>query len=208
VKQPADFDGCAEDYEERLNSCLGPLGGKDDYFHRQKLGCLKRWITGVEPGATILDFGCGIGNLTGLTAQAFPRSTVYGYDVSRKCIEAARKKWGHLGNLTFSNDPPSKGSCQLIIAANVFHHIKPSDRIGELLQLKDILKTGRNIVIFEHNPLNPLTRQIVRACPFDREAELISLSRFLGLAYRSGLRVRLKRYTVFFFAILEYFQRS
>jgi SAM-dependent methyltransferase len=207
VKQPADFDEWAEDYEERLSACLGLSGEKYDYFQLQKLACLKRWVAGVNPTATILDFGCGIGNLAGLMAQAFPQSTIYGYDVSQRSIEMARKRWEYLENITFSNDLPSKRSCDLIIAANVFHHIKPSDRVGKLLQLKDMLKAGKNIVIFEHNPLNPLTRHVVKTCPFDREVELISLSRFIGLAHRSGLRILLKRYIVFFPRLLSPFRR-
>ena len=203
----SDFDGWAEDYEECLNSCIGLSGEKDDYFHLNKLTCLKRWVRGLEPTATILDFGCGIGKLASLTARSFPQSTVYGYDVSPKCIEIARKKWEHIENLSFSTGLPSKTSFDLIIAANVFHHIKPRDRIGKILTLKELIKPGRNIVIFEHNPLNPLARHIVNTCPFDREAELISPSRFMDLAHRSGLRFSLKRYIVFFPRFLSPFRR-
>ena len=204
---PVDFDDYADIYEGLLNSCIGLFGEKDDYFHLHKLTCLKRWIPGIESKATILDFGCGIGKLATLTAHAFPQSTVYGYDISSKCIEIARKKWGHIENLFFSNELPSKRYFDLIIAANVFHHIKPPDHAGRLLQLKEMIKPGRNIVIFEHNPLNPLTRYIVKTCLFDREAELISLRQFIGLARKSGLRISLKRYTVFFPKFLSPFRR-
>jgi 2-polyprenyl-3-methyl-5-hydroxy-6-metoxy-1,4-benzoquinol methylase len=203
----SDFDDWAEEYEQILNSCLGLDDETDDYFHLQKLACLKRWIPGIGRTATILDFGCGIGKLATLTAQAFPLSTVYGYEISSKCIEVARKKWGHLQNLTFSNELPPIRYFDIIIAANVFHHIKPSDRAGKLLQLKEMIKPGGNIAVFEHNPFNPLTRHIVRTCLFDREAELISLRKFVGLARKSRLRIRLNRYIVFFPRSLSSFQR-
>ncbi len=194
----SDFDGWAEDYEDCLNACISLSGETDDYFHLYRLNCLKRSFAPRERTTTILDFGCGIGKFAGFTAQAFPQSVVYGYDASSKCIETARKKWGHLENLVFSNEIPSKTSFDLVIAANVFHHIRPPDRLGKLLLLKGITKPGKNIVIFEHNPLNPLTRHVVNTCPFDRGAALISLSEFIYLAHKSALRIILKRYIVFF----------
>jgi SAM-dependent methyltransferase len=206
VSACSEFDDWAEGCEEHLNASIRFSGEEDIYFHLYKLACLKRWVSGLESTATILDFGCGVGRFASLAAQAFPQSTVYGYDISPKCIEVARKRWGHLGNVTFSNELSSKGSCDLIIAANVFHHIKPSDRPGIILQLKERIKPGRSIVIFEHNPFNPLTRRVVRSCPFDREVELISLSRFIGLARAGGLGVRFKRYIVFFPKFLSLFR--
>lgn len=202
------FDEWAEEYEELLNSYISLSGEATDYFYVSKITCLKRLIPELKPATTILDFGCGIGKLASLTAQAFPQSTVYGYDISPKCLEIARKKrWGHFENLIFSSDFPSEGHFDLIIAANVFHHIKPPDRIGIILQLRGITKTGRNIVIFEHNPHNPFARYIVRTCPFDKEAELISPSQFISLAHQGGLRVRLKRYIIFFPSFLGLFRR-
>ncbi|MFH0786567.1 MAG: class I SAM-dependent methyltransferase [Pseudomonadota bacterium] len=194
----SDFDNWTEGYGDHLNASIRLSGEEDTYFHLYKLTCLKRWVSGMGPMDTILDFGCGLGSLTSLIAQTFPQSTVYGYDISFKCIEIAKKKWRIFKNLTFLPELPSEMSCDLIVAANVFHHIKPSDRPGKILQLKKMIKPGRSIVIFEHNPYNPLTRYVVQSCLFDKEAELISLSHFIRLARRSGLGVRFKRYIVFF----------
>ena len=73
--------------------------------------------------------------------------------------------------------------------------------------MKEMIKPGENIVIFEHNPYNPLTRHVVQTCPFDRGVELISLSRFVELARKSALQIRLKRYIVFFPKSLSPFRR-
>ena len=35
-------------------------------------------------------------------------------------------------------------------------------------------RPGGLVAIFEHNPLNPLTRKAVRDCPFDEDAVLLS----------------------------------
>jgi hypothetical protein len=54
---------------------------------------------------------------------------------------------------------------------------------------------------------DPLTRHVVHACPFDREAELIFLSQFVDLANETGLQIHLKRYIVFFARFLSSFRR-
>ena len=41
------------------------------------------------------------------------------------------------------------------------------------MELKRVLRAGGACVIFEHNPLNPLTVQAVNTCPFDENAVLI-----------------------------------
>jgi hypothetical protein len=58
------------------------------------------------------------------------------------------------------------------------------------------LKPGGTAVIFEHNPLNPLTVHAVNTCPFDENAELIrgpSLRKEMQKAgfQNVGLRYRL-----------------
>ena len=73
VKEPAEFDNWAEEYDEHLNACIDLSGETDDYFHRYKVNCLKQWLPEMEATATILDFGCGTGKLASLTAQAFPK---------------------------------------------------------------------------------------------------------------------------------------
>ena len=54
-------------------------------------------------GKEVLDFGCGIGNLTCLLAQAYTKSTVCGYEISDKSIKLANQKGRHLKNLVFTS---------------------------------------------------------------------------------------------------------
>lgn len=56
------------------------------------------------------------------------------------------------------------------------------------------------MILFEHNPLNPLTRKIVRECPFDKGVTLIPAFRMKRLALRAFGSVRNVRirYTIFF----------
>jgi len=199
-----DFDDYSHAYQELMNTSIWLSGEKNDYFDRYKVNCLTRWVVEKDQAAEILDFGCGIGKLTNIMAQTYPQSTIYGYDVSSKSIELAREKWGHLENLIFGRQLPAAQIYDLITVANVFHHIKWEDRRKMLFRLRTLLKTGGMIVVFEHNPLNPLTVHTVRTCPFDTDAELIRCGQFVKLAVDCGLKVRLKRYIVFFPKFLRF----
>jgi SAM-dependent methyltransferase len=202
-----DFDDYAHNYRQILRSGLRISSDKDDYFDLYKLNCLRRWACKPDQADEILDFGCGIGKLTRLIGQAYPQSIVFGYDISPESISVARKGSAHLKNVLFETQIPHGTSYDLIIAANVFHHIREKDRAEILLKLRALLKTDGMIIIFEHNPFNPLTLYIVKTCPLDKGAALITLGRFIRLARECQLQVQEKRYVVFFPPFLKYFQK-
>ena len=201
------FDDFPSAYSKLLNASIWLSGEKDTYFDLYKLSCLKRWALGREQTGLILDFGCGIGKLASLMAQEYARSVIYGYDISAKSIESAREKWGHLKNLVFNNQLPEVTTFDLITVANVFHHIKRGKRQQILFRLKALLKPGGVIAVFEHNPFNPLTLYVVKTCPFDADADLIRLGRFISLVRSSGLEVHFKRYIVFLPRFLSFFRK-
>jgi len=202
-----NFDHFAKSYKEILNASIWMSGEDDAYFDLNKINCIKRWIRRAEGASMILDFGCGIGKLTRLMAQAYPQANVCGYDVSAESIKLARKKWGNLKNLVFKSRLEQAGIYDLISVANVFHHIKRDERRKTLIQLGTLLRPDGMIAVFEHNPFNPLTLYTVKNCPFDAEAELIYLHQFKKLAFQCGLRVQRKKYTIFFPGFLKFFRR-
>lgn len=204
----AEFDKVASSYRNLLTKSIRFSGETDEYFDHYKLGCLKRWLWDSDRKGKILDFGCGIGKLSGLMAAAYPQSQVTGYDVSSKSIELARKEWEGMGNLSFGSHVAGGRAYDLITAANVFHHIRPNDRRQVLTMLLRILGHAGVLVIFEHNPFNPLTRLVVKNCEFDADAELISLGAFARLAVECQFRVRQKRYIVFFPKLLNLFRKA
>ncbi len=206
-ERSVDFDDYSNSYNDLLNSVLRLSGEKTDYFDLYKINCLKRSVRSLDQKSLILDFGCGIGKFAGFMAQAYPKSTVCGYDVSSKSIESAREKWGHIRNLSFKEQFIELEIFDLITVANVFHHIKPQARKEALCRLKALLKPNGMIAVFEHNPLNPLTLHVVKTCPFDADAELIHRNRLVELAALCGLSVRRKRYIVFFPNFLRFFRK-
>jgi hypothetical protein len=53
------------------------------------------------------------------------------------------------------------------------------------------------VVVFEHNPINPLTQWIVRTCPIDENAVLLGSRKLRGLMAQSGLVDIESRYIIF-----------
>lgn len=194
----ADFDEHAQTYRKSLNASLAPFGGKDDFFDLYKIDCLKKWVIDHNQVCDILDYGCGIGKITNILAKEFPQSNIYGHDVSKESILVAKKENAGLKNIYFIDELSEKQKYDFIIAANVFHHIKPNERINAMNKIKNLLKLGGKIIIFEHNPLNPITRRIVNRCPFDKNAKIILRNKFIQLAKSCGLEIKFKQYIVFF----------
>ena len=193
-----DFDKFNYNYKEMLNYSLGIFRKNYTFFDSFKITCMKDRVLKNDTVYDILDFGCGIGKLTALLAREFLKSTVYGYDISKECLYVAKKENAELRNLYFIDSLAEAYRFDIVVVAGVFHHIQSNERRATMCKLRDILKPGGRIIIFEHNPLNPLTRCIVNRCLFDSDAELIRCHKFVEMAKGSGLAVEQKLYVLFF----------
>jgi len=79
----------------------------DEFVDRQtKVGINLRheailaWLLrfGMSPEDRVLEIGCGAGPLTQLLAEALPRGSVFGADLSPRTIEAAEERLGRFDN--------------------------------------------------------------------------------------------------------------
>jgi SAM-dependent methyltransferase len=193
---PPEFDRHAGSYESDLRKSL-PFGdGEYEYFAEYKVRHVACRLEGQNVGR-LLDFGCGVGRSLRLFAKYFCDAELWGYDVSTKSLDLARQDTGAM-NLTDNIDDLPLGSFDIVFAANVFHHIAPLDRKEILLRCKNLLRAEGRIFLFEHNPLNPLTRFVFDRCPYDKGAKMISKGEALALAGEVGLRVIRSDYTLFF----------
>ena len=86
----------------------------------------------------------------------------------------------------------------LVIASCVFHHIPPQDRHTALRFCFSRLKENGHVVIFEHNPINPVTRHLVKNCPFDADAVLLSMGETTGRMRSAHLEIEVSGYCLFF----------
>lgn len=60
-----------------------------------------------------------------------------------------------------------------------------------------VLRPGGVAAIFEHNPLNPVTRRVVANCVFDEDATLLRRHTAARLLRDAGLRTTEHRYIAF-----------
>jgi hypothetical protein len=94
----------------------------------------------------------------------------------------------------------------LIVVANVFHHIVPTSRQATIETLRERLGSAGRLIIFEHNPLNPLTRLSVRLSPIDKNAQLVSAKPMMTMMRRAGFSEIDRRFIVFFPKMLSWLQ--
>lgn len=193
---PPEFDQYAGRYEADLQRSIPPAIADDRYFAEYKIRHVTRRIGGRASGK-ILDFGCGVGRSLGLLSEHFPRMELWGYDLSEQSIELARQR-APKARLTSNLTDLPEAAFDVIFAANVFHHIPAAERTGSLSRCKSLLRNGGRMFLFEHNPVNPVTRLIFERCPYDRGAEMLRRREALLLAQSVGMRVLRARYTLFF----------
>ncbi|MBL0061963.1 MAG: class I SAM-dependent methyltransferase [bacterium] len=129
--------------------------------------------------STILDFGCGTGKNLKHLRKHFPKAVLFGTDISQDSLDIAAKlnldscKLDYFDGETLPYKAPM---FDMILAVNVFHHIPFELHEGLLAGLRKTLNPDGVFVLFEQNPINPITRKIVRECPFDKDARLLKPS--------------------------------
>ena len=196
----AEFDRYSQNYRAMLEGSLAMAGGGAAYYLEAKA----RWLVQNthQPYEKILDFGCGVGLLAHYLKKQFPRAQIHGYDPSEDSlaqIPATLKD----GALFTPRLEELETDYDLAVLSNVLHHIPPPQRRETLRDVLSRLKQNGLLCIFEHNPLNPLTRWVVNHCPFDEHAVLLYPAEIQ--AYFESLMVAdfRKRYFLFFPAFLR-----
>jgi len=85
----------------------------------------------------------------------------------------------------------------LIFIAGVFHHIYPAKRLINIEKIKNLLSNNGCLFIFKHNPYNPITRKLVKECPFDKDVVLLTKSEMIKLLEKSNFKVDTAGYCLF-----------
>lgn len=175
----SEFDQFADEYLATHAENLKISGEAPDYFARYKIEEVRRrWSREGRPEPrAVLDFGCGIGASLPHLCELFPKARVTGLDVSEKSLAIARSRVPGEVDLVLHDGgaalPLPRAGFDLIFTACVFHHIDADLHEPLFSSLQSLLKPGGVFCIFEHNPVNPVTRYIVATCPFDANAVLI-----------------------------------
>jgi len=193
-----EFDAVASNYVQLVDGSVGITGENSDYFAAYKARYVATQVAASSDGACakILDYGCGVGLLSGHLKQCLPHRQVDGFDVSESSlsrIDPALRSHG-----VFTSRLADVGrDYGIVILANVLHHVNPDERRAVISEAASHLVPGGKMAIFEHNPLNPLTRWAVAHCPFDEGVVLLTAGE-VGSLLTSDLEFLRRDYIVFF----------
>jgi SAM-dependent methyltransferase len=192
------FDRYAQRYAQAHAASVRASGEGPGYFAQHKLDCLLRM--GLSGEQRVLDYGCGTGSLTRLLVARF--RSVAGYDPSARSLQEAR---GVAPSASYHSDESTipDDAFDLVLLSGVLHHVPPAERARLLQVVAAKVCVGGRVVIFEHNPFNPLTVRAVRACPFDDDAVLLPPVEIRGLLQEARFGAVRQDYVLFFPRLLR-----
>ncbi|MBP6385836.1 MAG: class I SAM-dependent methyltransferase [Pseudarcicella sp.] len=197
------FDQHAHQYREVHNESLSKVGFDSYYISEQKVRVLKQ-VKLVQESTRInkiLDIGCGDGGMAIYFRKHFPNASYYGIDISEESIKIANDR--QLENCDFRHSSGEKipfddHTFDLVMIAGVVMHVPKESHADFLKEANRILAKDGIMAIFEHNPYNPVTRRIVKLCPFDQRVVLSSPSYLKNILANFGQKNTETRFSLFF----------
>jgi SAM-dependent methyltransferase len=191
----AGFDRFATTYESVHARNVRITGESSDYFAAYKASYIARKL--ARTSCQVLDYGCGIGLLARHLMGQIRAKQIDGFDPSVASLDRVDKAL--LSQGVFTSDPAKlRSDYEVIVLANVLHHVKPADRQDLICRLAARLACDGKLFIFEHNPANPLTCWAVGRCPFDEDAILLPPAEAAGYFLSGELHLAERDYIVFF----------
>ena len=201
----AEFDKFAAEYRAMHAANIKTSGEGPEYFAEYKVVDLAAELAhaGTASGSkpAVLDFGAGIGYSVPFFRKHLPDAKLTCLDVSRKSLDIGEAQYGRLAEFQHFDGariPYDTGTFDIALASCVFHHIPHAEHVALLGEIRRVLKFGGLLLVFEHNPLNPLTRHAVNTCEFDEHAELIMAPAMRRKALAGGFAAADVRYRIFF----------
>jgi SAM-dependent methyltransferase len=201
--QEREFDQFANNYRNLHASNIGASGETPEFFAEYKVADVAALVARqqIARPTRILDFGAGIGGSIPYFKKYFPDAKLTCMDVSQASLEIGRTTFGaevEFAHLDGQRSGHSDASFDLVFAACVFHHVPSSQHVDVLGELRRLVTNSGSLMIFEHNPWNPLTVRAVDSCPLDENAELIAASQWAPRLRSAGFSSPAIRYRIFF----------
>lgn len=171
-----DFDGLAASYEEMINQAVAFAGREHAFYidakreHILRLG--QQHFADLE-SLNVLDLGCGIGayhpGLVGMFRE------LHGVDVSARSVKLAAARHLSVRYSTYDGSrlPYGDGQFSIVFTICVMHHVPPPQWESFVAEAYRVTAFGGLMLVFEHNPYNPLTQYIVKTCDMDKDAVLL-----------------------------------
>ena len=195
------FDEYKDSYREAVQQSISFAGQDVDFFSEVKaehLVELVRRQLGDPAELTALDVGCGVGLTDSFVRRVF--GDLHGVDVSAGVVERAAEVNPDVTYRVYDGEtlPYEEDTFHVSFAICVLHHVPPADWERFVGEMARVTRPGGLLVIFEHNPLNPLTLLAVNRCEFDEDAVLLRKGKTRRLLERRNLLFTDARYILFF----------
>ncbi|HXY73153.1 MAG TPA: class I SAM-dependent methyltransferase [Actinomycetota bacterium] len=170
------FDPYSASYRETVQRSISFSGRDVDFFSELKarhLVATAARTVGKPSRLDVLDVGCGVGITDGHLRGAF--RSLSGVDVSEGMLREARRMnpENRYDSYDGASLPHPANSFDVAFAISVLHHVPMGERDAFCTEMARIVRPGGIVAIFEHNPLNPLSRLAVARCEFDVGVELV-----------------------------------
>lgn len=170
------YDRHRDAYAADIDAAVGFSGKGHEFFTRRKadeLVALVEHHVGPPGGLSALDVGSGIGLTDTFLHGRFASLT--GVDVARGVLERAaeRNPWTAYEAYDGERLPFEDGTFDVTFTVCVVQVLAPERRAAFVAELRRVTSGRGIVVVFEHNPYNPLTRLVVRRFPLGHDARLL-----------------------------------
>ncbi|VXA95838.1 Methyltransferase [Burkholderia sp. 8Y] len=198
----AEFDQFADEYLSLHAKNIAASGEGPAFFAEYKIRDIAQEMARrhVAP-RRMLDFGSGVGASIPWARHYLPDASLTCADVSERSLEVAQSRFANLARFVHFDGrtlPFEPGEFDLAYAMCVFHHIDHAEHVDLLRELRRVVGRSGTLVIFEHNPYNPLTVKAVNTCEFDVNAKLIPAPDMKRRCREAGFADVEVRYRIFF----------
>lgn len=195
-----DFNETKSSYREIIERSIGFSGKGLDFFTQVKADHMREIAARLLPHVQrprLLDIGCGHGLMHPyLLASGFD---VVGVEVAAEVLALANGANPQVRYVAYDGRslPFAASSFDVALAVCVMHHVAPEQWRNFLREIRRVLLPGGLAVVFEHNPLNPLTRYVVASNEIDVDAHLVSARTLRSLMRETGFAAALIRNILF-----------
>jgi ubiquinone/menaquinone biosynthesis C-methylase UbiE len=203
----------ARDYYKRINDFHKKAALEQDGFydsrgsrlkhHPVQLWTRKQILTLLVPVVsgreTLLDVGCGRGDLAIFLKDYFPHLHIIGLDIVPEMADLAKRVTNHLMDVKFNvgdikNLPYDNYSFDITIANNVLHHLLPQDQPSAITELT---RVSKKYLILELKNGKSLYHKVKKKKIAHLDLYPTNLSEIKGLLQKNHFVVEKKKY--FFF---------
>jgi SAM-dependent methyltransferase len=184
-----DFNNTKDSYREKIEQSIAFSGKSLNYFTDVKADYLQKIVSEQLPNIAhpkLLDVGCGHGYIhPKLLDFGFE---VVGVEVASEVLPIAKKINKKVSYVSYDGAilPFLDSTFDVVLAICVMHHVPPDHWQKFVSELSRVLRPSGLVVIFEHNPFNPLTRYVVSSNEIDADAVLLSARTTRSLLNEGG----------------------